>query len=236
MTSSCDMVWRATLSCLSCQSNAGHAEWSMRVILMNSGVDMLTRRQLWYSSRRRWTPSSCDLVWSAMLSCLSCQSYAGFAEWSMRVILTNGMSTDDANALSAVVKLAEEMDAAFLRHGVESHALLSSNAGYAEWSMRVIPTNSVSTDDADASSAVEKLAEEMDAVFLRHGVESYALLSLRPAECVPAYRGRETSHMCDVSHFCFFSDCCFSRLTCNLWCRIHPTTSVHGVSLSSSSA
>ena len=75
MTSSCDMVWRATLSCLSCQSNAGHAEWSMRVILMNSvsrdNADALTRRQMWYCSRRRWTPSSCDLVWSAMLSCLS---------------------------------------------------------------------------------------------------------------------------------------------------------------------
>ena len=96
--------------------------------------------------------SSCDMVWRATLSCLSCQSNAGFAEWSMRVILTNGMSTDNANASSAVVKLAEEMDA----------------------------------------------------VFLRHGVESYALLSLWPVECVPAYCGRETSHMCDVSHFCFF--------------------------------
>ena len=49
--------------------------------------------------------------------------------------------------------------------------------------MRVIPTNRVSTDDADASSAVVKLAEEMDAVFLRHGVESHALLSLLPVEC-----------------------------------------------------
>ena len=49
--------------------------------------------------------------------------------------------------------------------------------------MRVIPTNRVSTDNADASSAVVKLAEEMDAVFLRHGVESHALLSLLPVEC-----------------------------------------------------
>ena len=49
--------------------------------------------------------------------------------------------------------------------------------------MRVIPTNSVSADHADASSAVVKLAEEMDDVFLRHGVESYALLSLLPVEC-----------------------------------------------------
>ena len=79
-----------------------------------------------------------------------------------------------------------------------------SNAGYADWSMRAIPTNRVSADHADASSAVGKLAEEMDAVFLRHGVESYALLSLLPVDCVPAYSGRETLHMCDVSHFCFF--------------------------------
>ena len=49
--------------------------------------------------------------------------------------------------------------------------------------MRVFPTNSVSTDHADASSAVVKLAEEMDDVFLRHGVESYALLSLLLVEC-----------------------------------------------------
>ena len=70
--------------------------------------------------------------------------------------------------------------------------------------MCVILTNGMSTDNANASSAVVKLAEEMDAVFLRHGVESYALLSLWPVECVPAYCGRETLHMCDVSHFCFF--------------------------------
>ena len=70
--------------------------------------------------------------------------------------------------------------------------------------MRVIPTNSVSTDAADTLSAVVVLAEEMDDVFLRHGVESHALLSLLPVECVPAFSGRETLHMCDVSHFCFF--------------------------------
>ena len=70
--------------------------------------------------------------------------------------------------------------------------------------MRVILTNGMSTDDANALSAVVKLAEEMDAVFLQHGVESYALLSLRPVECVPAYCGRETLPMCNVSHFCFF--------------------------------
>ena len=70
--------------------------------------------------------------------------------------------------------------------------------------MRVILTNGMSTDDANALSAVVKLAEEMDAVFLQHGVESYALLSLRPVECVPAYCGRETLPMCDVSQFCFF--------------------------------
>ena len=69
--------------------------------------------------------------------------------------------------------------------------------------MRVIPMNKVSTDNADTLSAVVKLAEEMDAVLLRHGVESYALLSLLPVECVPAYSGRETLHMCDVSHFFF---------------------------------
>ena len=45
---------------------------------------------------------------------------------------------------------------------------------------------------------------QVDDVFLRHGVESHALLSLLPVECVPAYSGRETWHMCDVSHFCFF--------------------------------
>ena len=44
--------------------------------------------------------------------------------------------------------------------------------------MRVIPTNSVSTDHADASSAVVKLAEEMDDVFLRHGVELRSPVSL----------------------------------------------------------
>ena len=96
--------------------------------------------------------SSCDMVWRATLSCLSCQSNAGYAEWSMRVILTNRVSTDNANASSAVVKLVEEMDA----------------------------------------------------VFLRHGVESCALLSLLAVECVPAYSGRETLHMCDVSHSCIF--------------------------------
>ena len=83
----------------------------------------------------------------------------------MRVIPTNKVSTDNADTLTTVVELAEEMDDVFLRHGMESHALLSlscqSNAGYAEWSMRVIPTNSVSTDNADASSAVVKLSEEM---------------------------------------------------------------------------
>ena len=57
--------------------------------------------------------------------------------------------------------------------------------------MRVIPTNRVSTDHADALSAVVKLTEEMDDVFLRHGVESHALLSLLPVECVPAFCGRE---------------------------------------------
>ena len=30
----------------------------------------------------------------------------------------------------------------------------------------------------------------------------------------PQKSGRETLRMCDVSHFCFFSACCFSRLTC----------------------
>ena len=54
--------------------------------------------------------------------------------------------------------------------------------------MRVIPTNSVSTDNADMLSAVVVLAEETDAVFLRHGVESYALLSRLTVECVPAYK------------------------------------------------
>ena len=49
--------------------------------------------------------------------------------------------------------------------------------------MRVIPTNSVSTDNADTLSAVVVLAEEMDDVFLRHGVESHALLSLLPVKC-----------------------------------------------------
>ena len=38
---------------------------------------------------------------------------------------------------------------------------------------------------ADASSAVVKLAEEVDAVFLRFGVESHALLSLLPVERWP---------------------------------------------------
>ena len=69
--------------------------------------------------------SSCDMVWRATLSCLSCQSNAGYAEWSMRVSPTNSVSTDHADASSAVVKLAEEMDDVFLRHGVESYALLS---------------------------------------------------------------------------------------------------------------
>ena len=45
--------------------------------------------------------SSCDLVWSAMLSCLSCQSNAGYAEWSMRVIPMNKVSADDADMMSA---------------------------------------------------------------------------------------------------------------------------------------
>ena len=49
--------------------------------------------------------------------------------------------------------------------------------------MRVIPTNKVSTDNADTLTAVVELAEEMDDVFLRHGVESHALLSLLPVEC-----------------------------------------------------
>ena len=48
--------------------------------------------------------------------------------------------------------------------------------------MRVIPTNSVSTDHADSSSAVVKLAVEMDAVFLCPGVECHAPLSLLPVE------------------------------------------------------
>ena len=52
--------------------------------------------------------------------------------------------------------------------------------------MRVIPTNRVSTDNADTLSAVVELAEEMVAVFLRYGVESHALLSLLPVERVPA--------------------------------------------------
>ena len=69
--------------------------------------------------------SSCDMVWRAMLSCLSCQSSAGYAEWSMRVFPTNSVSTDHVDASSAVVKLAEEMDDVLLRHGVESYALLS---------------------------------------------------------------------------------------------------------------
>jgi len=49
--------------------------------------------------------------------------------------------------------------------------------------MCVIPTNGVSTDNADTLSAAVKLAEEMDDVFLRHGVECHALLSLLPVEC-----------------------------------------------------
>ena len=42
----------------------------------------------------------------------------------MRLSPKNKVSTDNADTLSAVVKLAEEMDD-FLQHGVESHALLS---------------------------------------------------------------------------------------------------------------
>ena len=87
----------------------------MRVIHMNKvSADNADMMSAWYSSRRRWMTSSCDMVWRATLSCLSCQSNAGYAEWSMRVIPTNSVSTDHADASSAVVKLAEEVDDVFL--------------------------------------------------------------------------------------------------------------------------
>ena len=75
MTSSCDLVWRATLSCFSCQSNAGCAEWSMRVFPTNRmSTDNANVSSAVVKLAEEMTLSSCDMVWSAMLSCLSCQS------------------------------------------------------------------------------------------------------------------------------------------------------------------
>ena len=85
--------------------------------------------------------------------------------------------------MSAVVKLAEEINDVFLQQCAESNVLLSLSS-HAEVSMRVIPSNSVSTHNADTMSAVVKLAEKIDDIFLRHGAESNALRSPSlPVEC-----------------------------------------------------
>ena len=64
-------------------------------------------------------------------------------------------------------------DDVFLRQGLESNAPDSlvqpmvtvcpqENAGHVEWSMRLIPTNKVSTDNAETMSSMVKLAAEID--------------------------------------------------------------------------
>ena len=67
--------------------------------------------------------------------------------------------------------------------------MLSSLSSYAEWSMRLISSNKVSTRNADTMSAEVKLAEEID-VFLRHGVESHALLSFSTSRMLAMRNGR----------------------------------------------
>ena len=86
-------------------------------------------------------------------------------ESSMRVIPSNSVSTHNFDTMSAVVKLAEEINDIFLQQCAESNALLSLSS-HAEWSMNVIPSNSVSTHNADTLSAVVKLAEKIDDIFL----------------------------------------------------------------------
>ena len=57
----------------------------------------------------------------------------------------------------AMMMLAGETDDVFLRHGLESCALLSLSR-----SMCLIPLNKISTDYAGTMSAVVKLSEEID--------------------------------------------------------------------------